>query len=278
MNFAVIGSPVRHSLSPGIHASFAEQFELDLSYIACDVASDEFDQFWLTETGAALDGANVTVPHKRQAMLWVDEASKHAARCRSVNTITRRDDGMYLGDSTDGPGFMADICDNMGLDLDQLHVLIIGAGGATWGLIPSLLDTGLSRLTIANRNQSSLIELVSTFGDDRVHTIGLSQLQAQPPAAVVINATSIGHYGEFSMPLPKLSDSGLCYDLSYGKAHERFRRWCEPLFDTDWNLRLCDGLGMLVEQASLSFGIWHGHNPQTGEVIRDLRQQLQSSV
>lgn len=278
MKFAVIGSPVRQSLSPRIHASFASQLGIDLEYTACDVPSDEFEAFWLNEPGASLDGANVTVPLKRQAMNWVDELSEQAARCRSVNTITRRDDGRYLGDSTDGPGFMSDLQQNFGIDPDGLHVMVLGAGGATWGLVPSLLATRLSRLTIANRNRSPLMELVSTLGDNRVQTSGLSDLQSQPAADLLINATSVGHYGEFEFALPPVSDSGLCYDLSYGAAHLPFKRWCEPLFDSDWTVRVCDGLGMLVEQAALSFSIWHDRTPQTESLMTELKQFVQSSI
>lgn len=269
---AVIGDPIAQSLSPLIHRAFAQQTGVDLDYKAYRVEYAQFEAFLNSPQGQGLRGVNITAPLKQRAAEWATTLSPHAEVAQSVNTLTLKEDGHWHGDSTDGPGLITDLRDNLGVTLTDARLLIVGAGGATWGILASLLETGVGEILVVNRNRSPLIELTAHFGDSRLRTAGLDALDSLPPSDLFINSTSIGHYADFDLPEPILSPAALCYDLSYGLAHRRFAHWLSkhPAFQEDW--QIVDGLGMLVEQAACAFEIWHGHTPRTHGVIDQLHR------
>jgi len=269
---AVIGDPIAQSLSPLIHRAFAQKLDIELDYQAYRVSEAQFESFLCSPQGQRLRGVNVTAPHKQRAARWASTLSPHAEAAQSVNTLTLNDDGHWHGDSTDGPGLVADLVENLGVELANARLLVVGAGGATWGILTSLLETDIAEVMVVNRNRSPLIELTAHFGDPRMKTVGLNALDSLPPSDLFINSTSIGHFGEFNLPSPVLSPTAVCYDLSYGKAHRRLVHWLSkhPGYQEDW--QIVDGLGMLVEQAARAFEIWHQLRPETRSVIDQLHR------
>jgi shikimate dehydrogenase len=147
--------------------------------------------------------------------------------------------------------------------------LIVGAGGAAAGIVGDLLAQKPAELVISNRSPERARALALRFASiGAVASCPLDQLSAQGSFDLVINATSLGHSGQ----APDLSESlfrpdGLCYDLNYGSAAEPLRAQCE-------RRGICyrDGLGMLVEQAALSFTMWTGAVPDTEAVLQSLRR------
>jgi shikimate dehydrogenase len=269
--YAVFGNPVKHSLSPQIHAAFAAQCEQHIHYRAVQVAEGEFASATrrFFEDGGC--GLNVTVPYKREAWELADELSPRAQRAGAVNTLTQSDEGRILGDNTDGIGLIRDMVANLGWTVAARRVLVLGAGGAARGVLEPLLRERPSELFLANRTESRAGQLAAEFSElGPISGGGFDQLEGRQ-FDLLINATSASLSGD----LPPLSgslltDRSCCYDMMYGPEPTVFMRWAAQ--HTAW--AVADGLGMLVEQAAEAFHIWRHQRAQTGEVITVLRSSL----
>lgn len=276
--YAVIGHPVAHSLSPRIHQAFARQTGVALDYQRIDCPPEQLgDQVAAFATSGG-SGLNVTLPHKRAAYELCTELGPTAQRCGVVNTMTRIDGG-WRGHNTDGSGLVRDLTERRRQDLRGRKVLLIGAGGVAHGVAPALLDAGVSALFIVNRTDARTDALADLLADPaRVHPRYFADVADLGPFDLVINATSMGHEGLAGAPLQlpggMLTPRTDVVDLSYGRAAVGFLAWARAA-GAD---RLFDGLGMLVEQAADSFGIWHGKRPDTDEVFEALRKEFGSPL
>ena len=172
-----------------------------------------------------------------------------------------------VGDNTDGAGLLCDISRNIGFVIKGKTVLILGAGGATRGILQPLLAANPSMLLIANRTQSRGEALARRFMD--MGTVRAVRLDKIPDTTfdLIINATSASLSGA-SLAIPKetVSSSTLCYDMSYGKGPTPFTTWARGAGAT----QAVKGWGMLVEQAAESFQIWRGVRPDTRPVLQAL--------
>lgn len=268
--YAVIGNPVEHSLSPRIHTAFAAQTGEELHY---DTLLAPLDGFAASVEQFAAEGGrglNVTVPFKLEAFELARQRSRRAERAGAVNTLSLDADGPR-GDNTDGIGLLRDLRDNLGFDPAERHILVVGAGGATRGILGPLLETGPYRLVIANRTQRRALELADEFGDlGPVSGCGFDSIPG-PGFDLVINATSASLAGNLLPLQPQHLNSGaMAYDLMYGAEPTPFLEWAGPAGAEI----IADGLGMLVEQAAESFAIWRGVRPATRPVIERLRREL----
>ena len=266
-NYAVIGNPIAHSLSPRIHTLFAAQTGQALSYGAILSTTEEFTASVEAFRHAGGRGLNVTLPFKEQAWEYVNDRSAGANRVRAVNTIRFDADGRVFGASTDGAGLVRDLGGN-GVAVGQKRVLLVGAGGAVRSVLGSLLDEQPAAVTIINRTRSRAERLLEQFPEAAgVLTARGFDDPAGGPYDLVINGASAGLAGQ-SLPLPDgiLAPGACCYDMVYGKAAEVFLDWAAR----NGAAKRCDGLGMLVEQAAESFHIWRGVRPETQPVIDNL--------
>ena len=148
--YAVIGNPIKQSKSPQIHAAFAEQTGEDIEYgrILGDMEDFYGDVRDFVETGGK--GLNVTVPFKERAWQLVNERSEQAKHAGAVNTIIVLENGRLRGDNTDGIGLVRDLVHNHGFDLEDKRILLIGAGGASRGILLPLLEKSPQEVVIAN--------------------------------------------------------------------------------------------------------------------------------
>ncbi len=265
--YAVIGNPIAHSKSPFIHAEFARRTRHDMTYGRILGNPDDFAGDVRSFFAAGGRGMNVTLPFKERAWELVDERSPGAERVGAVNTLTLLSDGRLCGDNTDGIGLVRDLSGNHGFDFGGKRVLLLGAGGASRGVLPSLLETGPAALVIANRTASKALDLAAATATDRVGGCGLEGLGGQR-FDLIINATSVGLDGGVpTIPRDCLAVGGWTYDMLYGDAPTPFLRWGRE----QGAARALDGLGMLVEQAAESFFLWRGVHPSTAPVIARLR-------
>jgi len=267
--YAVIGHPVRHSLSPRIHARFAELTGEDLVYELLEAPEDGFGECAGAFFADGGRGLNVTVPFKAEARAWADRATGRADAAAVANTLTRRDDGTIEADNTDGAGLVRDLLGNVGLRLDAARILLVGAGGAARGVLGPLLAERPASMFIANRTPERARSLADAFSGDRpVHGGGFEELGNQP-YDLVINASASSLGGEVPpLAMNVVARGGTVYDMMYGEAAEPFLRWGrEAGAET-----VQDGLGMLVEQAAESFRVWRGVMPPTGPVLSALRE------
>lgn len=262
--YGVVGHPVSHSRSPFIHGIFARQTEQDLVYRLYDVNPDDFDAFCAQFFGTGGCGLNVTVPHKAAAATFATELTPRAARAGAVNTLARREGRTVLGDNTDGAGLVRDLTQNLGLALADTRILILGAGGATRGIVAPLLEQGPEEIVIANRTADRAQGLAAVFADlGSVRGCGFDDLPRRP-FDLILNATSAGLSGTVpQVPAAIVSGATTCYDLSYAKSATSFVRWAR---EQGCALAI-EGWGMLVEQAAESFELWRGVRPETAPVL-----------
>ena len=257
--FAVIGDPVAHSRSPGIHEAFAAQFGLAIGYERIAVPADELVEHLAALHGQGYQGLNVTGPHKQAVMAACTGLSERAGRAGAVNTLLSRDGGWY-GDNTDGEGLARDLA-RLGIELAGRRVLVLGAGGAARGIVEPLLAAGPDELVLSSRNPWKPEALVPVFGDLGRYRPCTHHALKGDRFDLLINATSIGHDGRFLRLPPGLAaDGAVAYDLNYGPAHAPFANWARGQgIDA-----VHDGAGMLIEQAAAGFALWHGREPDTG--------------
>jgi len=268
--YGVVGHPVSHSLSPFIHAMFARETGQAMSYRPFDVRPEDFEtrvREFFADGGL---GLNVTLPHKVAAGELADELSERAAHATSVNTLAFQD-GRLLGDNTDGAGLVRDLCDNLGVVITNRRLLIIGAGGATRGILAPLLGLEPTAVVIANRTPERAAALAAAFTDLGVtQGVGFEDIVPEP-FDVIVNATSASLSGDIPpIPAAAIGPDSVCYDLAYGRAASAFVQWATRLGCA----RAEQGLGMLVEQAAESFRLWRGVRPATQAVLEVLRERV----
>ncbi|MDP1536271.1 MAG: shikimate dehydrogenase [Burkholderiales bacterium] len=269
-HYAVIGNPVAHSKSPQIHAAFARQTGQDMVYDRLLAPLDAFAATARQFFGDGGKGLNVTVPFKRAAWEMVNAHAGGARDAEAVNTIKSEGDKL-VGYNTDGIGLVTDIERNLGAAIRGKRVLLMGAGGATYGVMHPLLEIRPDLLVVANRTLDKALSLVKHF--QKFEPFAPHGISARPYAGLagtqfdlVINATSAGLSGEMpSLPEGVFAPGALAYDMVYGRDTPFLA------FARQRGVRAVDGLGMLVEQAAESFQIWRGVRPQTAPVIAQLR-------
>jgi shikimate dehydrogenase len=268
--YCVFGNPIAHSKSPAIHAAFASASGQDLRYEARLAPVGGFQQAIAEFVVAGGKGANVTVPFKEEAFRLATRLSARATRAGAVNTLAFNGSEI-IGDNTDGAGLVRDITCNLGYSLAGKRILLLGAGGASRGVIAPLLAEKPVSLFIANRNAEKAVALADSFADI-ARVIGANFADtAGKSFDVVINATSASLAGE-SLPLPQgvFAAGALAYDMMYGKDETPFL----ALARGQGAAHCADGLGMLVEQAAEAFFVWRGVRPDVAPVLLDLRAKL----
>jgi shikimate dehydrogenase len=267
--YAVIGNPVAHSKSPQIHEAFARATGHTLTYERILAPRDGFRATVEAFARSGGKGLNVTVPFKLEAFALASAHSPRAKLSGAVNTLKRVGDG-WFGDNTDGPGVVRDITQNLGVALAEREILVLGAGGASRGIMSSLLAEHPRSLTVSNRTFAKAEAIAELFAPH-------GPIAAVPPDAlagrafdIVINATSAGLADTAPPPWPAsiVASGAFAYDMIYADAPTAFLAWAS----THGAARTADGLGMLLEQAAESFFIWRGVRPDTAPVFPLMRQ------
>jgi shikimate dehydrogenase len=288
-HFGLIGFPLGHSLSPRLHASALEELGMDGDYQLFPVpplpeGSPRFDDLFGRLREKEFNGFNVTIPHKQSVLPWLDDLAPGAEAIGAINCIYCRE-GRLVGDNTDVPGFLTDL--NRILSLVQKsgkdrqnqshhppgHALILGAGGSARA-VAFALDQGGWEITIAARRIEQAEELVKSLELSKKiqHVIALIPLsrasiqRIQPDIRLVVNTTPLGMAPNLEAnPWPEGSafpKGALVYDLVYNPPETALMRAAQRA-----GASVANGLGMLVEQAALSFELWTGY-PAPRDVMR----------
>ncbi len=270
--YAVMGNPIGHSLSPRIHKAFADETNQLLDYSAMLVGEGEFPLAVSRFFAEGGKGLNVTLPFKQEAWALSDELSSEAKLAGAVNTLFQNKDGKLQGHNTDGIGLIRDIKSNYNCSIKGKNILVLGAGGATRGILLPLLRERPESICIVNRTLSKaeeLVEIFSKYGD--IKACGYGELSEKKANKVdwIINASSASLEGELP-PVPDdiLSKEAVCYDLMYAQEETVFCQWAQR----GGAIKVMNGLGMLVEQAAESFYLWRGVRPATDSVIMSLKK------
>lgn len=254
---AVIGSPVRHSLSPAIHNAAFAAAGLDWRFVALEVAAGRAADAVAAMRTLGIGGFAVTTPHKADVAAAVDEVDDAAAALRSVNTVVLRDDGSTFGASTDGDGFV-DSLRASGVDPAGACVVVLGAGGAARSIVDALGRAGAADIAVVNRSADRAADAAALGASARVgSTADIAT------ATVLVHATSVG-MGTDDLPLDaSLLHAGLTVaDIVYHPLDTALLRAAR-----DVGAATVDGLGMLVHQACRQQVLWTGVAPDPS-VIR----------
>ena len=270
--FAVLGHPISHSLSPQIHLLFAKEFAIDLEYQKFDISQDNFFESVRRLEDEGYQGLNITLPLKNAAFDICDQLSERASLCKSVNTITFLDNNI-IGDSTDGRGLLNDLS-NKKINIKGKNILLVGAGGAANGAIYDLIQSKPKKIFLTNRTSTKVIDMKKywkSFSEKNQVTLETIDLDFSNKLYfdLIINATS-SSLTNLHSTLPEhalncLKDEGVCYDMMYG-SETPFMKEASKKTNSVY-----DGLGMLIEQAAVSFDIWHQLAPATEDIEASLK-------
>jgi shikimate dehydrogenase len=248
---AVIGSPVRHSLSPALHNAAFDAAGLDWRMVAFEVAPGQGAAAVAAMRTLGIGGLAVTTPHKADVAAAVGEVDPAATALQSVNTVVLRDDGSTLGASTDGAGFVESLRAN-GVDVERARVVVLGAGGAARSIVDALGRAGAVEIVIVNRNPQRAADAAALAPAARVGVSG--DIAA---ADVLVNATTVGMGSDESPVDPaRLRDDLTVADIVYHPLETALLRAARAA-----GARTVDGLGMLVHQAVRQQELWTGVRP-----------------
>ena len=244
----VIGSPIAHSLSPALHNAGYAALGLDWVYVAFEVPAGGAVAALDGMRALGLGGLNVTMPHKSDVAAAVDHLTPAAAALGSVNTVVPERGGL-LGDSTDGPGFLAALADE-GFDPAGKRCLVVGAGGAARAVVFALGEAGATVEVSARRREAAVVaaELASAA------VVGP---EAADGADLVVNATPVGMTGNPGLPVDpaRLGPGQLVVDLVYEPRETALLTAAQAR-----GASVADGVGMLVHQAALAFRAFTGED------------------
>lgn len=251
---AVIGSPVRQSLSPVLHNAAFRALGLDWVYLAFDVAEGEARVAVTGARALGLEGLSVTMPHKEAVADAVDRLSPTAERLGAVNTVVRVGDAL-VGENTDGWGFLEALRQDLGFDPAGRRCLVVGAGGAARAVTLALGGAGAAAVVVVGRSPDRVAAAADLAGP-----AGRPGEEAEAAdAELVVNATPLGMAGLPPGPPvdPSLLGEGqLVADLVYHPP-------VTPLIEAarSRGATAVNGVPMLIHQAARAFRLWTGEAP-----------------
>ena len=273
LKLAVIGKPIGHSKSPEIHQDFANQFDAKIEFRKDEVTPESLETWVADFFKDGGKGVSITLPLKEAALNYADEISDRARLASACNVIYKKDERL-LADCTDGFGLIKDLEENLKISLKDKKILILGAGGAARGIIPSIIENNPSKLKIANRTENKARRLKEDL-EGKVDLKGKSLIFEAGGLAddflladsydLVINSTSISTQAGESIGLPKALFTGtkLAYDLFYSAKKTAFMQDALAAGAE----KVSDGWGMLVEQGAESFRLWTNLIPDTSRLL-----------
>jgi shikimate dehydrogenase len=266
IRLGVLGQPIGHSLSPKMQNAALAAADLKMQFAPFEIAPEELKA--ALESLRRLDfvGVNLTVPHKITALGFVDELDDAAREIGAINTI-KCEAGKLRGFNTDGKGFSRAIREEFAVDLRDLRVLLLGAGGAARAIAWQCAKENCERLVISNRDAAKgamlMEELRPSFAGPRVlgpvarlQSIGLDETALRFQIAntdLVVNATPLGLNRNDPLPVPVrlLEPHLMIYDTVYSTRPTAFASGA-----VEAGARAANGLSMLLHQGALAFEIW----------------------
>lgn len=261
--FSVIGNPIAHSLSPYIHQQFAKQFDLTIEYTKTQAPLDAFTETVKKLVDSDINGLNITLPFKLAAFKLCEKHLENAKLAKSVNTIIVKNNCL-IGENTDGLGLIQDLTKNNKFHLENKIIVILGAGGATRGILQPILAQKPALVYIANRTPETAQALATEcklYGEIKG---GGFEILKSVGADLVIDSTSFDFDPQILPTQFFLNQASLVYDLKYNpESPTPIMRWGQEQHAK----QTLDGFGMLVEQAAQAFYLWTDKQPATADII-----------
>lgn len=261
----VVGSPIRHSLSPRLHGAWIRALALDAVYAPFTTSTDGFPKFIEGLRGSGLAGLNVTLPFKTMALALADDSDDAARRAGAANLLLFHPEGIIQARNTDGLGLLYALRRQAPeWRADAGPIVIIGAGGAARGAVVALQSAGANEIRIVNRTRSRAEGLSNEF---KCQAFDFFEFPlACDGVMTVINTTSAQLEGGGSLPAPPAAKVGaVAMDMVYQPLVTPFLDACRSM-----GYQCVDGLDMLIGQAIPSFEALFGRAPPEGMDVRAL--------
>ena len=263
----VIGWPVSHSRSPALHGFWLREHGIDGAYVPFAVRPENLAAALRGLAALGFRGANVTLPHKEQALALVNQASDTARRIGAVNTITIAEDGSLAGDNTDAFGFIENLREGaQRFDAKAGPAVVIGAGGAARAILVALADAGAPEIRLTNRTLGRAEALARALGGN-IRVVGWNdRANALEGAALLVNSTTQGMKGHdaLDLDLARLPKTALVNDIVYVPVETPLLAAARARGNP-----IVDGVGMLLHQARPGFERWFGACPRVTPALRD---------
>lgn len=270
----LLGCPVKHSKSPLIHNTAFEALGIDCVYLAFEVEDGHIRE--ALDAFRVLNGVgfNLTMPHKKKAMEFLDGISEEARLIGSVNTV-KNENGKMIGYNTDGKGFVMALRE-AGADFKGKKIVMAGAGGAARAVGIQLAYDGAGEVVIFNRTLSSAEEIADTINNNipackgRALEMDEEVLREElKDSAVLINCTSLGMKNSLDQSIvtsaETLHKELFVADIVYDPPKTRLLEIAEKA-----GCRFMNGLGMLIWQGAIAFKIWTGQDMPVDLIKREI--------
>jgi len=267
IRLGVFGDPVAHSLSPQMQNAALGAFEIKMQYARFHIRADELRSALRFLRELDFVGINLTVPHKIAGFTQIDVADELARRCGAVNTL-RLHENKLIGSNTDGEGFSRAVRNEFSIDLRDLRVMILGAGGGTGHAIAwQCALENCERLVLVNRTPaktSAIVERLRSFFVEprvlgpvaRLEAVRWDETALRAQLAdidLIVNATPLGMNPSDPAPIPTrlLAPHHIVFDCVYHPSKTALLRAADEA-----GARGANGLSMLLHQGALSFSVW----------------------
>jgi len=270
MGTGIIGSPIKHSLSPIIHKYWMDMYNIKSSYDIYEPKKHELSLFLKNMSNNNIKGINVTIPYKRDVMKYLDKISDDALALGAVNTIKLENNNL-LGYNTDAYGFMQ----HLNIAAPEWKekkgaIVIVGAGGASRAVIWSFLKKNKMDIKIINRNENRALALITDmkkFFPAANITLCRDSKKALLNSSLLVNCSSLGMRGqaELELDLVTMNTESIVYDIVYSPLRTKLLYEAKEL-----KFKTIDGLGMLLNQAVPAFKMWHDKEVTVTEDLRNI--------
>ncbi len=258
--YLVIGNPIDHSLSPELHNYWIKKNNINALYEKKKLNFNEIKNFIIDIKQKKIDGANVTVPFKKEVIPYIEKLTVEAKDTQSVNTIYL-ENNQVVGHNTDVFGFESSVKD-IKFDLKNKKILILGAGGVVPSIVYSLNKMKVSKILIMNRTKKKAEDLKKLFNNLEIIEWG-----NVPESDMIINATSVGlnQNDNLELNFSNIKKENFFYDVIYNPTETNFLKTGKDLGN-----RVLNGKMMFIYQAAASFNLWHKINPSVNKEVIEL--------
>ena len=263
--FGIIGSPIKHSLSPVLHEYWFKKYNIDADYSIIEATDKDLPKIIEKVKQGYYSGINVTLPFKQMVINYVDKLVNDAEITGSVNTVLLDNDNTVIGENTDVYGLQAAYLKEIDNSLNK-KALVIGAGGVSPSVILSIKKSGINNISITNRTNEKCIFLKKKFSF--LNIISWADLKSEiKNFDIIINATSLGlkNGDDFNFNFSNTKNEVIYIDTIYNPLETKTLKYLK-----EEGRRVFNGLDMFIYQGQKSFYLWNKINPEIDDELVEL--------
>ena len=263
--FGIIGSPIKHSLSPVLHSYWFNKYSIDAEYSTIEVSEKDMPQIIEKVKKGYYSGINVTLPFKQKVINHVDKVVNDAQLTGSVNTLLLGNDNTVVGENTDVYGLQAAYLKEIDNSSNK-KTLVIGAGGVSPSVILSIKKSGISNISITNRTNEKCIFLKKKY--NFLNIIPWEDLESEiKNFDIIINASSLGlkNCEDFNFNFSDTKNETIYIDTIYNPLETKTLKYLK-----EEGRKVFNGLDMFIYQGQKSFYLWNKINPEIDDELVEL--------